>query len=71
MAKEYAVIDGLRSLEQNLHEFQAEEDTMFLDIIFPDYDEDRDCLFFKEHQHLGGDLYKLCQTDTENNLILI
>lgn len=40
------LIDGNKSF--NLHEFRALEPTFFLDIIFPDYDEDNDCNFYRE-----------------------
>jgi hypothetical protein len=40
------LIDGNKSF--NLHEFRALEPTFFLDIIFPDYDEDNNCNFYRE-----------------------
>lgn len=43
-------IDGLRTNSRNLHEFNALEDTFFVDILFPDYDEKRECIFFEEEE---------------------
>ncbi len=39
-------VDGLRTSHKNLHEFHALEDTYFIDILFPDYDDKRECTFF-------------------------
>jgi hypothetical protein len=46
-------IDGLRTNHKNLHEFLALEDTYFLDILFPDYDDKRECTFFEEEEAIG------------------
>ena len=43
----FGYIDGLKSNHENLHEFYAIEPTYFLDIIFPDYDESRECNFYE------------------------
>ena len=42
-------IDGLRTNNKNLHELKAIEDSYFIDILYPDYDDaNRDCTFFEE-----------------------
>lgn len=55
-------IDGLRTNHKNLHEFRAIEDTFFIDILFPDYDDRRECTFFEEEETVGQ-LIKLKAVD--------
>ena len=59
--KQFACIDGLRTMEYNLHEFEALEDTLILDILFPDYDEERDCSFYKEEEEISKTEWKLTE----------
>jgi hypothetical protein len=56
-------IDGLRTTHKNLHEFRALEDTYFIDILFPDYDDKRDCTFFEEEEAVSELVFKLKPTD--------
>ena len=52
---EFGYIDGLKSDDQNLHEFHAIEPTYFIDIIFPDYDENRECSFYQEVEKVNDE----------------
>lgn len=52
-------VDGLRTNARNLHEFTALEDTYFVDILFPDYDEKRECVFFEEEEVVNESCAKL------------
>jgi hypothetical protein len=36
---EVAFIDGMRTNDKNIHQLKAIENTFFIDILFPDYDE--------------------------------
>jgi hypothetical protein len=56
-------IDGLRTNTRNLHEFRALEDTYFIDILFPDYDDKRECTFFEEQDALPDSTFRLRPTD--------
>jgi hypothetical protein len=56
-------IDGLRTNHKNLHEFHALEDTYFIDILFPDYDDKRECTFFEEEEAVSEFVYKLKPSD--------
>lgn len=56
-------IDGLRTNHKNLHEFRAVEDTYFIDILFPDYDDKRECTFFQEVEAINEFVFKLKPTD--------
>lgn len=52
-------IDGLRTNNKNLHELTAIEDCYFIDILYPDYDEKRDCTFFEEDEKIGENEFRL------------
>ena len=57
-------IDGLRTNRRNLHQFTALEDSLFVDILFPDYDESgRDCQFYRPAEQLGENLFRLEEVD--------
>lgn len=59
--KQFVCIDGFRTMQYNLHEFEALEDTLILDILFPDYDEERDCSYFREEKEISKTLWKLTE----------
>jgi hypothetical protein len=58
-------IDGLRTNNKNLHELRAIEDTYFLDILFPDYDEKRECSFFEEELQISENSFQLKLTSPD------
>lgn len=47
-ASSISFIDGLINTKNNLHEFKAIKPTFFIDILFPDYDKERECIFYDE-----------------------
>jgi quercetin dioxygenase-like cupin family protein len=60
-----AFIDGMRTNDKNLHELTATENTYFIDILFPDYDEAKECLFFELDEEINDTTYKLKETDSQ------
>jgi hypothetical protein len=65
-APDCAFIDGIRHPLRNLHQLTANEDTYFVDILFPDYDENRQCLFLEEEQQLTEHEWKLRPCEEED-----
>jgi len=55
----------MKETKNNLHELRAIESTFFVDILFPDYDSTRECLFFEEAEEVSNNMVRLKQIEPE------